>query len=238
MKIHYSGLAPFIEDLADFRQSEPGSPLGCREQHQQCVTTSEGLQCTELLGDPDVDFALWDIVKADKTDNSWFSFLHWTTFSLWQGTLQPLEKLGINVLRARDKFDKPFIGMLPDNQWQIEMQHWFNTAMAYQQSLFLSLVLGTTDPDLQSLYSYRPNSTWEWEVCSNQVRMRSFVIVLQNEGYRETDNTCGTPENHLRCTYFLQHIGIELRHSGGQLDHHPLLHAEPAYLMLLCSLLS
>ena len=66
---------------------------------------------------------MWDIVKADNATRSWFSFLHYTTFSLWQGTLQPLEQLGVNVLRARDKFAKPFIGVLPDDQWQIEMQH-------------------------------------------------------------------------------------------------------------------
>ncbi len=159
-----------ISDLGNatmFRQSELGSPLACREQHQFCFTGVKGQQkCTPLQSSEDSPESLWEL--ADEGD-AWIPWFFTTSYLTNKGTNIPLRVLGVQVLTARNQHNGPLIGSLPDKQWQLEVQHWHATAMAHLQGQFLESIVGPTNPKLTPLVR-RPNTTVEKQLCANQVR--------------------------------------------------------------------
>ncbi|KAE9364713.1 hypothetical protein N431DRAFT_355340 [Stipitochalara longipes BDJ] len=159
-----------------FRQSEPGSPLACKELEQYCYSGVKGQRkCTPLesLSNSMVDFA--DLL--DEEDKAWISWLFMTTFNIAVGTRIPLSLLGTHVLMARNKLNGPLLGSLPENQWQLEVQHWHATAMAHLQAAFLESIIGFKDPKFSPLIRY-PNTTIERDLCANQkILAEGFVSV-------------------------------------------------------------
>jgi len=104
----------------------------------------------------------------DDGDEAWIAWLFMTTFGIAVGTRIPLAILGTHVLTARNRLNGPILGSLPENQWQLEVQHWHATAMAYLQGAFLQSIIGFKDPVYSGLIRY-PNSTIEKDLCANQV---------------------------------------------------------------------
>ncbi len=172
-----------------FRQNEPGSPLACREQEQLCFTGVKGQRkCTELECSTD---GPWSLIKLfDDGDEAWVRWLFQTSYIHKQETGASLQLLGIETLTARNKLNGPLMGSLPDNQWQLEVQHWHATAMAYLQALFLQSIVGYTDPKLEHLIR-RPNNTVEKQLCTNQVRISHILFgVESNLYYHQTNSFC------------------------------------------------
>ncbi|KAL1623516.1 hypothetical protein SLS54_004506 [Diplodia seriata] len=58
-------------------------------------------------------------------------------------------------------------GPLPDNQWQIELEHWHNISMAYFQESVISLATGPSRPGALR-YLIPPNGTEQQNLCKNQ----------------------------------------------------------------------
>jgi hypothetical protein len=104
----------------------------------------------------------------DEEDKVWFDWLFLTTFNIAKSTRMPLALLGTQVLTARNKLNGPLVGSLPDNQWQLEVQHWHATALAFLQACFLESIIGFQDPKYSHLIRY-PNTTTEKDLCANQV---------------------------------------------------------------------
>jgi hypothetical protein len=154
-------------NMTMFRQSEPGAPLACKELEQYCYRGVKGQQkCTPLEGP---DNSITDLLYLlDEEDKEWFHWLFRTTFAIAKSTRIPLALLGTHVLTARNKLNGPVLGSLPDNQWQLEVQHWHATAMAYLQATFLESIIGYEDPKFSGLIQY-PNTTIERDLCANQV---------------------------------------------------------------------
>lgn len=76
-------------------------------------------------------------------------------------TRDTLGLLGTQALRARDSLNGPLLGPLPDNQWQLEVQHWHATSMAYMQATFLQPILGLKNPDMaRVMYVRYPNTNY------------------------------------------------------------------------------
>ncbi len=64
-----------------FRQSEPGSPLGCKELEQYCFTGVKGQQkCTPLESQSNSIVDLFDLL--DEGDDEWLTWLYLTTFEM------------------------------------------------------------------------------------------------------------------------------------------------------------
>lgn len=153
-----------------FRQSEPGSPLACREQHQYCYRH----KCTPLLSDWDAQYTLKNMVDkhdliSDDKDLPWVIWLMRTGFSRKQTIWQVLAKLHVHALTAWKYINGPMVGNLPDNQWQLEVRHWHDTSMAHLQGIFLDSVVGHSGPGFQRRLR-TPGSATEWQICKNQVR--------------------------------------------------------------------
>jgi hypothetical protein len=104
----------------------------------------------------------------DEGDEAWIAWLWMTTFTIGVSTRIPLTQLGTHVLTARNRLNGPILGSLPKNQWQLEVQHWHATAMAYLQANFLESIIGFTDPIYSGLIAY-PSTPVERDLCANQV---------------------------------------------------------------------
>ena len=153
-----------------FRQTEPGSPLGCKELEQYCFTGVKGQRkCSPLGNARDAMQSVID--QLDEGDYEWFDWLELTTFETTVATVDPLRMLGTQVLIARDSLSGPILGPLPENQWQLEVQHWHATAMAHMQETFLKYIFGPKNPDLPLLMRVRyPKTPIERQLCASQVR--------------------------------------------------------------------
>ncbi|KAH8880208.1 hypothetical protein GQ53DRAFT_670404 [Thozetella sp. PMI_491] len=159
-----------------FRQSEPGSPLACRQLEQSCFVGIKGQQrCTPLEGSANSIVDLYSLL--DEEDEDWFFWLFRTTFHVSSETIGPIALLGTQALTAKSKLSGPLMGSLPDNQWQLEVQHWHATAMAHLQATFLESIIGYEDLAFAPLVR-RPNKTAEYELCANQkVLAEGFISV-------------------------------------------------------------
>ncbi|KAK0740345.1 hypothetical protein B0T18DRAFT_491030 [Schizothecium vesticola] len=170
------GFGNGTENVSMFRQNQPGSPLACHELQQYCYTGAKGTQkCTQLQGGIDAVGNIF--AQLDPEDEPWFNWFELTTVETGMATRSPLNLLGARMLMARDSLNGPILGQLPDNQWQLEVQHWHATAMADMQAAFLRSIVGPGNPDLPRLMRVvYPNSTVEREICKNQkVVVEGFV---------------------------------------------------------------
>ena len=79
--------------------------------------------------------------------------------------------LGVSALTAKFRLFGGIQAPLPSNQWQLEMEHWFNTSLAALQADFVNTAAGPLDPViLNNNWLIRPNLTEEHVMCSSQVR--------------------------------------------------------------------
>ncbi|KAK0613547.1 hypothetical protein B0T14DRAFT_499015 [Immersiella caudata] len=153
-----------------FRQHQPGSPLACQEMDQFCFTDVKGVRKCSRLGSP-ADAMLDLRAMMDEGDQEWNSWFVVTTFETMTQVRDPVELLGTRALRARDSLNGPILGPLPDNQWQLEVQHWHSTSAAQLQQTFLRTIIGPTNPELPNLIEvWRPNTTVERDICANQIQ--------------------------------------------------------------------
>ncbi|KAK1749413.1 hypothetical protein QBC47DRAFT_441931 [Echria macrotheca] len=151
-----------------FRQSIPGSPLGCQEMEQLCFTGVKGVQiCGRLGSAPD---SVMDIEsQMEPEDKEWYIWFMTTTFETMTQARGVVDLLGTRALRARDSLNGPILGSLPEGQWQIEVQHWHATATAHLQETFLRSIIGPSNPELPKLMEvWYPNTTVEKEICASQ----------------------------------------------------------------------
>ncbi|KAI0859876.1 hypothetical protein F4860DRAFT_515373 [Xylaria cubensis] len=78
-----------------------------------------------------------------------------------------VRQIGIASLTARFGLQSTVQGALPDNQWQREVQNWFDASLATLQRLFVDVAAGPIDSRLDPWLS-RPNSTEEHFLCRSQ----------------------------------------------------------------------
>lgn len=57
---------------------------------------------------------------------------------------------------------------VPDNQWKLDVTHWWATMMAAKQAAFVNTARGPTDQTLLE-YTETPENAYMEEICNNQV---------------------------------------------------------------------
>jgi hypothetical protein len=147
---------------------EPASTLGCTAQAQFCNPTyPKGTACEPLRswGDTTVPWA--DFWNKDQIDA-----LNWatTTFQQEQVSISTLvNAIGTSVLAARYSLAGGLSGPLPDNQWQIEVEHLVGASLASLQG---TLVEAANGPSAEGLKPYQvlPDTDVAKRMCINQVR--------------------------------------------------------------------
>jgi hypothetical protein len=154
-----------------YLQDEPLSVLGCTMQMQICnPNLPEGEQCERLRGFIDNSFEVEDLYKSQsqKQALTWANLI----FGLgWFSISGIVDSMGISSLIARQNLVNSFQGPLPDNQWQLEVEHWVGASMASLQGTFVESGNGPSAKYQQ--FRTMPNNTDEWNLCNNQVCWRN-----------------------------------------------------------------
>lgn len=167
-----------------YMPDEAASPLGCTQRYQYCDSSRK---CGSLASFSDaLDSAsplfhlspsdIWTGVRSSHPPDP-------TTarFDLFQATIRSssglydlLTALGSSSLLSPQKFTEGFMGPLPDNQWQLDVSHWFAIRLASLQAAFVNSAHGPKDDALLP-YTLRPDDEYQRAMCKNQVsKIQSF----------------------------------------------------------------
>ncbi|KAI1736478.1 hypothetical protein F4680DRAFT_432254 [Xylaria scruposa] len=151
-----------------FHADEPATVLACANQEQFCRPNPGGQPICESLNDG-YDHAasvqsLWPDDKKMQRYMAW----SYNSYVLTAANIRTIvRQIGIATLTARFGLQSTVQGALPSDQWQKEVQNWFDASLATLQRLFVDVAAGPIDPRLDPWLS-RPNSTEEHFLCRSQ----------------------------------------------------------------------
>jgi hypothetical protein len=170
--------------LTLYAQDEAASPLACLQQDQFCnPNLPEGDRCSPLSGSVDAPFNALNLFQDQEQLNRFM----WTYNNTLNGfpvvLIDPVLTLGIQTLTSRYDLTVSIQGPLPDNQWQLDVQHWHSTNLATLQASFVGAATGPSDPNLNE-WLQRPTNAEEKTLCQNQVRcpgtfLKSHLVLIQ-----------------------------------------------------------
>lgn len=162
-----------------FYPEEAASPLGCLQQFQFCNADED--HCGPLSGflDAQVQSApFFNISKEDfvnsgyATDNPTAERYDWVISILGylssnvDGTVARLSAFS---LASQQYMAGGFMGAIPTNQWQVDVEHWFATWLAAVQASVVDVAVGPSDEALRP-YTLAATSPYVQEtLCNNQV---------------------------------------------------------------------
>ncbi|KAL6708154.1 hypothetical protein ACN47E_003338 [Coniothyrium glycines] len=158
------------QEFAAYTQDEPAGAMACTQQVQYCnPNLPEGQRCEPLRGVADPRKS--DAVKKIFTTDDHFEVIKWVD-SIWVFGVYTISAtvnyIGASALRARYSLSYGYSAGLPDNQWQLEAEHWIKGALASLQDSFIE----TTNGIPESLDDFRepplPEETVARNLCVNQ----------------------------------------------------------------------
>lgn len=156
--------------LSAFMQDEPASVMGCTQQYQYCNPhLPEGQRCEPLRGlsDPRTADNLRKIFTTEDHLNTidWVDTV-WTSMAYSMSSIPQF--IGASALRARDALSNGFSGPLPDDQWQLESEHWMKGMLSSVQDAYVTGANGLPE----SIEDFRQppiaNDTVAQNICRNQ----------------------------------------------------------------------
>lgn len=162
--------------------------MGCVEQTQFC--NAKG-QCGDLASYWDaLDSAtlvitgstpgVWNAAPDPLGENlsrfSWFANV--LTMAIDLITL--VEVLGSGSLITQQKLMQGVMGPLPDNQWQLDVTHWWGTILASRQAACVSPATGPSDASLLP-YTEPPDDVYRKALCINQVSQHFLFPTLHHQ---------------------------------------------------------
>lgn len=162
---------------------EPASPLACVEKYQFC---NAGKECGPLSGKLNAiveSASLFNITALDMSndpvpDDPTGSRFYWYYHVL--NTMAAdidviLENLGPKALLSQQSLLGGLMGPLPDDQWQLDVTHWWATRLASIQAAFVNTAYDTGNAALDE-FRVRPYNSYMREMCNNQVIIEHFPI--------------------------------------------------------------
>ncbi|KAF2655639.1 hypothetical protein K491DRAFT_678705 [Lophiostoma macrostomum CBS 122681] len=151
---------------------EPASTLGCTAQAQFCNPMyPEGTAC-EPLGS-------WEVTTdsfADFWSKEQIDAINWVSAYSEQEQVSVstlVNAIGTSVLAARYDLAGGLSGPLPDNQWQIEVEHFVGASLASLQGTVVEAANGPTSEGLKEL-QVLPDTDVAKRMCVNQ-KIRSTL---------------------------------------------------------------
>ncbi|KAI0509524.1 hypothetical protein F5B22DRAFT_638000 [Xylaria bambusicola] len=141
--------------LPAYYSSEPASPLGCTSQHQFCHSVSGNRTCGPLAGVFDAAAGMADLLDTTFTDlqvgNVTTKATALATYFIHATADSPLlylvGQLGPTSLASQRYLSNGFQYFMETDQWQSDVAHWWNIAMAERQQAVLAQAYYTsTDP--------------------------------------------------------------------------------------------
>lgn len=158
---------------------EAASPLACVQKYQLC---NAGKECSPLSGRIPtlIESALlfnltaFDIINDTVPDDPIASRFYWyyhVLFTMATDLDAILSNLGPKALLSQQSLLGSFMGPLPDDQWQLDVTHWWATRLAGIQAVFVNTVYDTGNAALDE-FRVRPYNSYMQEMCNNQVRIQ------------------------------------------------------------------
>ena len=147
---------------------EPARVLGCATRYQFCNPDPKiGRSCTPLTGiftATAAAGALWQT----KKQQDFFNTISTSILTGAGGLYDIVVTTGISSLIARHGLAVGVQGLLPSNQWQLEVENWFGVTLADLQRVTVELVTGPADPAIFRFLE-RPQTDEERLVCRSLV---------------------------------------------------------------------
>jgi hypothetical protein len=164
-----------------YLSDEPASAVGCTYQAQWCNPNLPADTGCEPLG-PISDSSKWnpELWSKDQLD-----MLDWFVGTSQQESFDPsiiINEIGTSALTARYDLSAGRSTALPNNQWQIEMEHLVAAALASMQGTFVESASGPRTEELKQ-FQVTPedatNNRLGRMICSNQVySFRVYVNII------------------------------------------------------------
>jgi hypothetical protein len=158
------------EKFVAYLQDEPLGVMACTQQVQYCnPNLPKDSRCEPLRGV--IDPRKSARVKAIFPSESQFATIKWVD-NLWTYGVYTISAtlgfIGASALRARYSLSYGYSGPLPDNQWQLEAEHWLKGTLASLQDVFIEAANGMP----AALEDFRKppmaNETVARNMCVNQ----------------------------------------------------------------------
>lgn len=154
-----------------YSSNYPASVMGCTQQNQYC--NHDGSKCSILTGQayggglPESITAFAQGLDLNAKQNATLNRLVQASYN------QGMYTVGIQNtgLLAQETVADSFAPPLPDNQWILEMQHYFLTGLTAIQMQLTDFVTGPSNPAYFQ-YLKKPNEDDEW-MCTSQIVQRS-----------------------------------------------------------------
>lgn len=195
--------------------------MACAVQQQFCNSNlPEGSRCTPLSGEYDLADSLPALFQnGSEADLNRATWVYAAVFAGDLGIDEIVSVLGSQSLTARDSLTLNMQGPLPDDQWQLEVQHWHETSLAAMQAFFINTAAGPNDERVQEWFQ-KPNNTQEAQLCGSQVRTWiNHPIIAMWRGYLTRRQT----ENHNRRLRLFQHVRADVHTHLRGLGHRHIL---------------
>ncbi|KAF2470314.1 uncharacterized protein BDR25DRAFT_343088 [Lindgomyces ingoldianus] len=169
------------DQAPSYMMDEDATVLGCARQFTICnPNMPEAKRCLPLRGWLDNSYRLEEITQNEAQKNR-LHYLREVMIGNNDEIISIVGSTGNAGLLARDNLGWGVQGPLPDNQWQLEIQHWVTATMASLQRIFVDAARGPPNEDMRKWFSVRPNTTEELKMCRNQKvvssRYSSFSVV-------------------------------------------------------------
>lgn len=154
---------------------EAASPMGCTSQYQFCNAKN---QCGDLASFEDASASAY-VAIFGTLDGVWgddgpvtpatLRFVRYQAMiSTTIGLVDLISSLGTLALTSHQKLPHGFMGPLSDNQWQLDVTHWWGTILASYQEAFVNAANGPSDASLLP-YAQLPTNSYAKTLCNNQV---------------------------------------------------------------------
>ncbi|KAL1625938.1 hypothetical protein SLS56_007084 [Neofusicoccum ribis] len=149
--------------------NEAASPMACGVQVQYCNPSlpegREGGRCSPLAASADaLDYMTSNLSGEQLQQFQWFVS---TTIDRALSLYTAVNRLGVQLLTSRYRLHNGIQGVLPDTQWQQDVQHWHATTLAHLQGTFITAATGPPDSTLLPWLT-RPTTPSTQRLCRNQ----------------------------------------------------------------------
>jgi hypothetical protein len=177
-KIGSLGLVGSSDVTPVFGQEEPASPLACLVSYQYCnYTTEDTTACAPLHSLSDSKELAKDYLPFRADEGA----LGWAVARHFEYPVDITYVLGAQALISRRSLTQGMQGPIPDNQWQLDVTYWFETALAALQKTWIASAAGDY-PYLTEDLVQRPNTTGQEYFCLNQVcNLSNSVSVIAKD---------------------------------------------------------
>jgi hypothetical protein len=165
-----------LGNMAAYLSDEPISVLGCVQQYQFCNPSINGnASCTPLRGIFQAALMASETIFSEVKQRDMFSWSAKAIKDMAGGFYEIVNALKGASLLASDSLSTLGQSGLPDNQWELELEHWFKFTLADVQRAILDQATGPKLAGSGQFHSL-PTTAEARTVCSNQkIQSDSFT---------------------------------------------------------------